>query len=167
MDTTHGSGRAAAVAEQFERAVEQAVAVFSSLRRDQWTLECPGEQRTVAAVARHIAVAIPFEMRAFTAIAAGDAFEPIRWDWLHEVNAEDGASNAEADLADTLVLLRRNATVAARTVRAMTDEQLGRSGVYVEGMPTMTVAKLLQRILVGHVTGHLASIRAAVGEGGA
>jgi hypothetical protein len=150
------------LAEQFEQAIEQATAVLYRLNREQWTLDCPDEQRTVAAVARHIAVAIPFEMRAFGALARGDAFEPVRWEWLHEVNAEDGAANATADVADTLILLRRNASVAARAVRAMTDEQLARTGVYVVGMPQMTVAALLERILVGHVTGHLASIQAAL-----
>jgi hypothetical protein len=117
-------------------------------------------------VARHIAVAIPFEMRAFGAFARGDAYEPVRWEWLHDVNAEDGAANAAADISDTLVLLRRNAAVAARAVRAMSDEQLARTGVYIQGMPPMTVATLLERVLVGHITGHLASIRAALAESG-
>ena len=159
---TRPSKRASELAAQFEAAVEEAAAVFAELRREQWTLPCPGEGRTVAAVARHIASAIPFEMRAFMAMADGQEFESLRWEQLHELNAERGAANAEADIAETIALLRRNAGDAAREVRALTDKQLGRRGVYIHGLPEWTVEELLERILVSHITGHLKSIRAAI-----
>ena len=162
MTEIHGSRQAETLAQRFEAAVAEAADVFESLTTDQCGLDCPGEGRTVAALARHIATAIAFELRAMRAIAAGATFEPIRWDWLHDINAEMGAANAAADVGETLVLLRRNATVAAREVRALTDVQLARRGVYVEGLPDWTVAELIEQILVGHITGHLASIRAAL-----
>lgn len=162
MTQTGTSERAEALARQFEAAVEDAAEVFAQLHREQWRLACPGEERTVAAVARHIATAIAFEMQAVNTFANGEPFEPIRWAWLHELNATSGATNAEADVNDTLTLLRRNASVAARGMRALTDAQLDRRGVYVEDLPEWTVAEMLEHILVGHIRGHLASIRAAV-----
>ncbi|HEV2109042.1 MAG TPA: DinB family protein [Thermomicrobiales bacterium] len=156
------SERAQTLADRFEQANEEFVAVVSRLSEAQWRAYCPEEDRTVAALARHVAVGYAVEIDAFRALAEG---QPVRT-WtraaLAEVNAEDGSAYADCDEAETVQLLQREAAAAAAVVRSLSDEQLARSGVYVEELPTMTVDQWIERVLVGHPEGHLRSIRAAV-----
>lgn len=56
---------AADLAERFERAVAACIQVVEGLSEAQWRRHCPAEQCSVAALTRHFAGAIPWEMRAF------------------------------------------------------------------------------------------------------
>lgn len=159
------SERARALADRFERANEEFVAVVAALPEATWRALCPDEGRTVAALARHVAFGYAVEVEAFRAIAEG---QPVRT-WtragLAEVNAEDASRYADCDQAETVALLRRNAAGAAAFVRSLSDEQLARCGVYVEELAALTVDQWIERILIGHPEGHLRSIRAVVENG--
>jgi hypothetical protein len=157
------SERAEALARRFERAHAEFVAVIAHLSDDQWQTVCADEQRTVAALAHHVAVAYTFEIDAFAAIADGRPSEALTWAFLADVNAEDGAAYAACDRDETVALLCRNAGRAAAIVRTFDDAQLAHTGYYVEGVPALTVDQWLRRVLVGHITGHLDSIRTALG----
>ncbi|HEY7032525.1 MAG TPA: DinB family protein [Thermomicrobiales bacterium] len=157
------SARAETLARQFEDAHQELLTLAESLTDDQWRTHVPAEQCTVAALVHHVAVAYPFEIRAFTAIANGAPRAPLTWETLAHLNAEDAGVHADCDRTETLALLTRNATQAAAAVRSFTDDQLARSGAYLEGMPALTVDQWLRHVLVGHITGHLASIRAVIG----
>jgi hypothetical protein len=155
--------RAQELAERFERAVAEFAGAVEGLSDEQWLTTCANEERTVAALTRHVAIAIPFEMRVFHAFARGHQPAPITRAWLNAMNAEDGARWAQCDRAETLALLRDNATTAAAVVRGLGAEQLQQTGRYLDDMPEpWTLEQWLERILIGHVTGHLASIRAAL-----
>jgi hypothetical protein len=158
------SDRAEALAHRFEQAHEELLALAETLSEGQWRTHVPEEQCTVAALVRHVAVAYRFEIRAFVAIANGTPGHPHTWDALAQANAEAAATHADCDRAETLSLLTRNAAKAAATVRTFTDDQLARSGHYLEGMPALTVDQWLRHVLVGHITSHLASIRTALGD---
>jgi hypothetical protein len=156
------SDRAHELAERFERASEEFAAEVERLSPEQWLTLCPEEQRTVAALARHVGMAYGFEMRAFSAMAEGRSVDPLQREDLNRFNAEDGATYAACDQTETVEMLRREAAAAAKTVRGFTDEQLGRFGAYIEGIPPRTVAEWIDSILIGHIASHLRSIRAAV-----
>ena len=156
------SERARALAEQFERAVAEFSGVVEGLSDEQWRALCANEERTVGVLARHVA-AIPFEMAVFREIAAGRQPPTVTRAQLAEMNAGDAEHWAECAKDETLALLRDNAAVAAAEVRRLSDEQLARSGKYVEELPgAWTVDQWIERILIGHVSGHLGSIRAAL-----
>ena len=78
------------------------------------------------------------------------------------MNAADGAAHAASDRAETLELLRANGASAATFVRGLGDDDLTRTGAYIEGIPAMSVDQWVERVLIGHIRGHLASMRAVV-----
>jgi hypothetical protein len=152
--------------EELARRLEDAVATFlntvEGLPEADWHTMCPNEQRTVGVLARHVAAAIPFEMRVFREIAAGRQPATITTAWLAEVNAADADAWAASDRDETLRLLRANAADAAREVRRLGDAQLALTGRYVDEMGDRTLDAWLDGMLVGHVLEHLESIRAAL-----
>jgi hypothetical protein len=93
--------------------------------------------------------------------AAGEALQPVARADLHPATARRAARDATCTRAEVLDLARRNAAETAAFVRELSDEQLARSGVYVDVLRTMTLDQLIERILVGHIRGHLKSMEAA------
>jgi len=155
--------RSTALAERFERAVAEFIETVEGMSVTQWQMLCPNEERSVGVLTRHVAAGIPFEMTVFSQIAGGHQPETISRADLAEVNARDATAWADIPKDDTLALLRSNAAAAASEVRELTDEQLARSGKYIVELPeNWTVEQWLERVLIGHVYGHLESIRAVV-----
>jgi uncharacterized damage-inducible protein DinB len=157
------SDRADALARRFEEANQELLTVTESLSDAQWHTYIADEQCTIAAVVHHVAVAYPFEMRAFTAIANGTPIASLTWESLAHSNAADARTHANCDRSETLAILTHNAAEAAAAVRTLTDDHLARTGCYLETLPALTVDQWLRHILVGHITSHLASIRATLG----
>ncbi len=159
------SERARALAEQFERAVGEFIDVVEGLSDEQWRTLCTNEERAVGVLARHVAAGIPFEMAVFREIAAGQQPSTTTRAQLAEMNAGDAERWARCAKDETLALLRDNAAVAAAEVRQLSDEQLARAGRYIEEIPgAWTLDQWVERILIGHVSGHLQSIRAALAD---
>jgi hypothetical protein len=157
------SERAESLARRFERTHQEFLSVVEPLSADQWRTNCPDDQCTVAALTNHVAIALPFQVRVFTAMTAGQPTEALTWDWLAESNAEDAATFAACGHAETIGLLNRNAVAAAAFVRSLDVDQLARSGLYIEDVPALTVDQWIRHVLIGHLTNHLASIRVALG----
>lgn len=153
--------RAAELAARFEEAHREFLATLQSLADDVWTRTCPGEDRPVYAVAHHIADGYALQLIAFRKVAAGAAFAPLSSEELDRGNAERAARAAESTREEIADLARRRAARVAAFVRGLTDEQLARSGVYLDWLPAMTLDQLAERILVGHVYAHLRAIREA------
>jgi hypothetical protein len=157
------SDRAEALARRFERAHREFIDVVEPLPTDQWLAYCPDDQCTVAALAHHVAIAYPFLVRIFTAIAAGEPTEVLTWAWLAASNAEDAKTFATCDRDETVQLLNQNADDAAAFIRSLGTDQLARTGLYNEGVPALTVDQWIRHVLIGHITTHLAGIRSALG----
>lgn len=154
---------AAGLAEQLERAVEEFIETVEGLSDEQWRTMFPNEERSVGVLTRHVAAAIPFELSVFREIAAGRQPSTITEAQLAEMNALDAENWAGCPKDETLALLRTNAVAAADEVRQLRDEQLGRTGKYIEDIPEpWTVEQLVDRLLIGHVYEHLHSIRAVL-----
>lgn len=81
---------------------------------------------------------------------------------MAEINAAGSRAMDVVPRADALALLRANAAAAAAEARGFTPEHLRRSGRYIAELPAWTLDEWLERMLIGHVTGRLRSIRAAV-----
>jgi uncharacterized damage-inducible protein DinB len=152
------SERARALAEQFERANEEFVAAVAALPDERWRAPCSDEERSVCAVAHHTAEAYRLELDAFRVIADGAPLAPIPLGQLHEANVRRAARDATCTRAEVLDLARRNAADAVAFVRGLSDEQLARTGVYVDALGTRSLDQLIERILIGHIRGHLRSI---------
>jgi hypothetical protein len=157
--------RSAALAQQFEQAVAEFASLVEGLTDEQWRRRCPDEERPVGVVARHVAKGIPFEMDVFRVIADGRQPATTTRAALGEMNAADADAWADCDRTETLALLRDYAASAAAEVRTWDDAQFARSGFYVEELSEpWTIEQWIERILIGHVHGHLRSIRAALDQ---
>ncbi len=83
-------------------------------------------------------------------------------DELDRMNAVHGAEYAAVDRHETLQALRLNGADAATFVRGIGDDDLRKAGVYLEGIPEMTIDQWIERVLIGHIRMHLASMRAVI-----
>jgi hypothetical protein len=156
------SPRAQALAEEFERVNEEFSAYLSQLSEKEWLTVCPNEERTVAALAHHVAAGYLFELRSFKGIAAGEPLPVVTKEYLDSSNAELGEKHANVDRGEVLAMLRQSGAVAAEFVRGLSDEQLQRVGEYIDWVPAMSLEQWIERVLIGHIQMHEASMRAVV-----
>lgn len=157
------SEHARELADHFQRVAEAFAVEVERLSPRQWRAFCAAEERTVAALARHVAWAYEVESVAFRAMAEGRHVPTWTEASLDRANAEAGRADAACGQAETVALLCRNAAAAADIVRWLTDKQLARGGVYIEGEPAEPVAVWIEDVLIGHPGMHLPAIWAATG----
>jgi uncharacterized damage-inducible protein DinB len=156
------SERAQALAEQFEQANNEAIAAVEGCSDEQWRRHVEAENRSVSVVMHHVAIAHPVIAEWVTAAARGQDVGVERGR-IDQFNAQHAREQANCTKAETLDLLRRNGEAAARVVRDLDDARLDSSATIITGMPPMTAQQVTERILIGHVRGHLATVRTAIG----
>lgn len=153
--------RAQALANRFEEANREIISTLDRCSDAQWRTKCAGETWSVGVVAHHVAESHAAIARIIQTIAAGQPLPNVTTEMIDQRNAQHAQQHADCTKQETLDLLRRNGASAAATVRGLTDEQLGRSGTLRAG--PMSAEQVVEGILIGHVRGHVTSIRAAIG----
>jgi uncharacterized damage-inducible protein DinB len=156
------SERAQALAEQFEQANHEAIAAVEGCSDQQWRRHVESENRSVGVVMHHVAIAHPVIAAWVTAAARGQDVG-IERDRIDQFNAQHAREQATCTKVETLALLLRNGEAAARVVRDLDDAQLDSSATIITGMPPLTAQQVTERILIGHVRAHLATVQAAIG----
>jgi uncharacterized damage-inducible protein DinB len=151
--------RAEALASQFEAANDAAIAVVSACSDSAWRAACPDDGRSVAVVAHHIATGDAGIGTLVETAAKGLPPPPITREMIDQGNAQQAREHANATKEEVLQALRENVIGPAALVRGLTDEQLDRKTSILAN--EMTTEQIIQMILIGHVTGHLESIRSA------
>jgi len=155
--------RSETLARQFEGKVQDAVATLERLGDADWKKVTQAEKWTVGVTAHHLAGALEAVATMVETMAAGQPLS-FRLDMLDDMNARHAKEYANCTKAETLELLRRGAAVAAARVRALSDEDLAKSGPLGPGGPPMTVEALIAAGLLGHIDDHFGSIRRTVGH---
>jgi hypothetical protein len=122
-----------------------------------------GEERTVAALARHIGWGFGYEMTAFNAFSEGRPFEPVTLALFAEMNAANGAEYANCPQPDTIQFIRDEAALAAAQVRGFSDDSLARRGQYVDVAPERSIEEHIEWVLIRHIGMHELTIREALG----
>ena len=150
------------LAERFEATHNSFKAFIQTLNDDEWLELVPNEERTVAAMTHHIAWAYAIEMESFAGMADGGNPRTYTSEDFAAFNAANGEEFAECEKEETLSLLEANAREAVAKLRAFTDEQLMRTGKYVQSRPELPVGDCIDRVLIGHIIGHERSIRDAL-----
>lgn len=155
--------RAEELATQFEQAVADFARTIEGCSEAEWQKMCGDEGWTVAVTAQHVAGQFPLEHEFISAAAEGRAMPSYTWDDVNGKNDTRAAANASCTRADVLALLKDGSASMARYVRALTDEQLDRtSALPLAGGATVSTQQLIEGgVLIDHVRGHLASIKAA------
>ena len=162
-----GRTRAEAHAAAFEAAQDEFIALVASLTDEQWhrvgrnypvRINDEDERRSVGVIAHHVAINTPWIMERIEAMLAGRPL-PSPGD-IGAVNARHAAEHADASREEVLVLLREQTALIAAAVRAIPDDQLDQARETPVG--PMSVAQRIERVLIGHITMHQGSIRAAI-----
>ncbi|MBF6591725.1 MAG: DinB family protein [Ktedonobacterales bacterium] len=160
------SERARELAERFEQLNTQVIALVEGCTEEQWRAECPGEGRSVAVVAHHIAAAYPEIVTWMVNLAAG---QPVTMTMaqVDQLNARHAAHFAHCTQAEVADLLRRNGADAVAVVGGLSDEQLDRAApAAIAGGQTVSAAQLAKHGLSGHTKGHLTTLRTALSPQG-
>ena len=157
--------RAEAIAKKFEARVDEATAVFERLSDADWKKVTAAEKWPVGVTAHHVAMAHQGIGGLLKNVADGKASGPATFQMsaLDEMNAQHAREFANCTKAETIALHKQNAAAAAAMVRALSDEQLDRTGNLIVGLPSMTAEQVATGILINHIDDHLGSIRKTVG----
>lgn len=150
------------LAAQFETVNDDLIATVEGCAEEQWRTPCADEGRSIGVVAHHVAVVYPAFARIVKAVAAGETLSPrSSMAVVHQSNAQHAQDYAAVGKSEVLDALRENGAAVARQLRGLSNEQLDRTaGVF--GDRELSVAQVVEWIVIGHTREHLASIRAAV-----
>ena len=121
----------------------------------------PGEGWPVGVLAHHVAVSYAPIAGAVRAVADGGALPPMSLADQAATNARHAAEHAHVAPAAVLDALRREGAEVTALVGGLRDEQFARTTTAFGGRE-MTVAQLVEHVVIGHPRQHLAGIRAAL-----
>lgn len=157
--TTRGEGYAA----RFEAVNDEVIALVEGCTDEQWRQRCLNEERTVGVVALHVAEVNGAFAGMVARLASGETYTPnVSWPEIHAANAQHASQNAGVEKAAALDGLRANGAAIARQLRGIADEGYDRfAGTY--GGNDLTVAQVVEYVVVGHTAEHLESIRGTIG----
>lgn len=155
--------RSDALAGQFEQAVADFAKAVEACSDAKWSAVCNAEGWTVAQTAQHVSGQFPLEMEFITAPPEGKPLPGYSLDDINSKNDDRAAKHGSVTRADVLRELRDGAASTAAYIRTLSDEQLDKTGVLaLAGGASVSTQQLIEGgVLIGHVTGHLESIRAA------
>ncbi len=159
--------RSARVADQFETAQESFITLVESLTTEQWSMRGKNspqarindedESRPVGVIAHHVAETQDWIMNRIKAILEDKPTPPVDF---KQINATHAVEHAHATRAEVLASLRDSVRRIGSDIRAIPDEQLDKERQLPSG--TMTVQQRIERVLIGHMVSHQASIEATI-----
>jgi hypothetical protein len=101
-------------------------------------------------------------MQYITAAAEGKQMPAYSWGDINGMNESRAEKNSAASKAEVLRELRDGAASTAAYVRALSDEQLDRTGALaLAGGASVSAQQLIEGgVLIDHVRGHMKSLQA-------
>jgi hypothetical protein len=166
MTETQAS-RGESLADQFEAVHERFVKVVEALTTDQWRMRgknTPGqrindedEARPVGVIAHHVAVNEKVIMGRIQAFLNDTPNPPLN---IKENNARHAFEFADTTKGQVLTVLQESGRQIAEDLRRISDEMLDKTQDLPSGK--MTVQQRIERVLIGHITGHQGSIEATI-----
>lgn len=153
------SARAQELARRLDEANAELARAVEACSDAAWALPCPEEGWPVGVTAHHVAASHPQVAGLVQLIANGQQLPPLTMDMLNRGNAEHAVTAAGCTREETLRLLRDNGPAASRVIAGLSDEQLDRTAELFMG--PMSAEQLIEGAMIGHATGHLASMSAA------
>jgi hypothetical protein len=156
---------AESLAKQFDEANSELISLVERCSDQQWQASCRGEDWSVGVTAHHVAGGHEALAGMVQLLASGQPLPPLTAEMLDQMNAQHAQQYATCGRAETIELLRKNGAAAGSIVRALSDEQLGRSAAMaMAGGAPVSAHQMIENVLIGHAREHTASIRAALGE---
>lgn len=154
--------RAETLANKLEQVNNEAIGVIGGCSDEQWGKTCADEGWSVGVTAHHIASGYAPMAGLIQALAAGVDLPGLSMEQIDQSNAENATKFADASIADTVALLKSGGSAAVAAIRGLSDGQLDRSTVVLQGAPAMTTEQVVENVVIGSTTGHLASIKKTI-----
>src|SRR3954463_11691299 len=127
--------RGETLAKQFEAKAQEATAVLEKLSDADWKKVTAAEKWPVGVTAHHVAGSHEGIAGIIKSVASGQSMGNFTMDMLNEMNANHAKEHANCTKAETIALHKKNAATAAAVVRGLSDDQLGKTGTVLAGMP--------------------------------
>ena len=158
-----GSPRGGQCATRFEQLNDALIVAVRDCSAEQWRLPCPNDGRSVGAVAQHVAEVYPAFAHILATLQRGEQYSPsASMEDVDRENAAQAHAAATVERAETLTLLREGGAKVVALLRSLADEQLDRlAGNF--GGNELSVAQVVEYVVIGHSVEHLSGIRAALG----
>lgn len=146
-------------ATQFKAVNDELIETVTGCTDEQWRRPTTEEGWSVGVVAHHIGVSQQAFSQMVGKLASGESVTPnISLDSLHKSNAQHARDFADVGKPETLDILQTSGTAITQQLRGLDDEQLDRTaGVF--GGQELTVAQVVELVVIGHAGAHLASMR--------
>jgi hypothetical protein len=154
--------RAGELAARLEQANAEVIEFVQACPSGLWAARTPEEGWAVPAAAMHIAFGHLTITTWVHRLSAGLPVTETMADFA-VVNAADEQKYANASQAEVVESLQTFGDAALRYVRGLTDKELEGTARFEPAGADLTAAQLVEGVLIGHLTGHFASIRAAAG----
>jgi len=155
--------RAEALAERLEQGARSLAALASGLSGAEWQTQLPKDGRKIGVVVHHVASMYPLEIHLAQVLASGKPIEGVTGEAVNEINAKHAKEFDAVTKEEALDLLRRNSTLAAAAIRALSDEELAQAApVSLNFDAPLTCQFLLEDHAVRHSYHHLGIIRRAL-----
>lgn len=152
--------RAEELAERFEAINNEFIALVEGCSDENWRKVSEGEEWSVGVIANHIAAGHAGIASFAQRIATQQPVPPLTPEAFEASNQKQAKEAANCTQAEVLELARNNGTQAISIVSSLNDEQLQHSAHFFGR--SMSAEGVIEHILIGHVQGHLASIKATV-----
>jgi hypothetical protein len=161
------TSRSALLADQFTATQESFIRLVESLSDEQWwfqgvntpdlRINDEDETRRVGVIAHHVAMNQVWQMDRIKAVLEDKPTPPVD---IKVVNSQHAIEHGDATKAEVVTMLRNQGPRIAADIRLIPDEKLDKERQVPTG--TMTVKDRIERVLIGHIQGHQASIEATI-----
>ena len=161
------TSRSARLADEFHTAQESFIKLVESLTDEKWRIRGVNtpelrqndedESRSVGVIAHHVASTQPWIMSRIRAIIEDEPTPPVDF---KIINAEHALEHAGATKAEVVGMLQQNLHRITDEVRAIPDHMLDKERQLPTGV--MTVQQRIERVLIGHMKAHQASIETTI-----
>lgn len=154
--------RSTALAEQFAILNREVIMFVEQCPTTLWQQPCHNDGRSVALVAHHIAASHAMLAGLVGLLAHGQPLPSITKEMLDQANAQHAQQFAHCTQAEVLDLLHTNGATAMTQVQQLTDEALARSAYIPLFAANMNTQQVIEHVLIGHASSHLADLRATL-----
>jgi hypothetical protein len=156
--------RVQALVERFTTANEELIRYIESCSEEELDRVTAGEGWPVRVTAHHIAVSHEPVAGLAQGIASGQPLPNLTMEMFHHGNAQHAAEHATVSKQAILDTLQSGGANARAIVSGLDDAALDRTGHLSLLNADVTTQNIIENILIGHITSHLESIKAAVGK---
>lgn len=158
------SQRTQALVQRFNTANAELISYIAGCTEEELDRITVDEGWSVRVTAHHLAVSHEPVAGLAQLVGHGQPLPTLTLEMFHHGNAQHAAEYATVSKQTILDTLQRGGTQAGAIVSGLSDEALDRAGHFSLLNADITAQDVIENILIGHISSHLASIKTAVGR---